>query len=260
VILARTDLPPSQLKLSNVQSDTFDVILRVPIGNTGQTFDAVRGWQSVDAKVRGQTFRFINTHLEAESTNPLINQIQVAQALEILAGPANTDLSVILVGDFNSRADGTGTPTYGILLGAGRFADVWTVTHPGGELGNTWGHAPDLRNTTVNLTQRLDLVLFRGDLRAFDADIVGDELGDRTASGLWPSDHAGVVATIGLHVRPAQRFDQLRAVVHRAFAYLENVFHSGHRPGHSHAFNSLLDSVLLDLLAHESLRGRGGRA
>jgi hypothetical protein len=31
-------------------------------------------------------------------------------------------------------------------------------------------------------------------------DIVGDDV--RTASGLWPSDHAGVVATLGIHVRP----------------------------------------------------------
>jgi hypothetical protein len=25
-------------------------------------------------------------------------------------------------------------------------------------------------------------------------DVVGDELADRTPSGLWPSDHAGIVA------------------------------------------------------------------
>jgi hypothetical protein len=106
---------------------------------------------------------------------------------------------VILAGDFNSRAGGGGTPTYSNLIGAG-FKDAWSVTHPG-ELGNTWGHDEDLLNNRVNLTQRLDLVLFRdgnvGGLCASDADIVGDELSDRIrASGLWPSDHAGVVATL----------------------------------------------------------------
>jgi hypothetical protein len=68
-------------------------------------------------------------------------------------------------------------------------------------LGNTWGHDEDLLNTTVDLTQRLDLVLFRDGgsedgLCALDADVVGEELDDRTPSGLWPSDHAGVVATL----------------------------------------------------------------
>jgi hypothetical protein len=27
-------------------------------------------------------------------------------------------------------------------------------------------------------------------------DIIGEELGDRTPSGLWPSDHAGVSVTL----------------------------------------------------------------
>lgn len=103
---------------------------------------------------------------------------------------------MILVGDYNSRADGTGTPTYSNLTGAG-FTDAWSVMRPG-ELGNTFGHEPLLRNTTVNLTQRIDLLLFRGSVSAVDADVVGDELGDRTPSGLWPSDHAGLMARIGL--------------------------------------------------------------
>ncbi len=145
----------------------------------------------------GHKFRFINTHLEQEG---FFDPYQVAQGNEILSGLSNTSLPVILVGDYNSRADGTGTPTYSNLTGAG-FTDAWSATHPG-ELGNTFGHEPLLLNTTVNLTQRLDLVLFRGSpsnsLRALDADVVGDGLGDRTPSGLWPSDHAGLMATLGI--------------------------------------------------------------
>jgi endonuclease/exonuclease/phosphatase family metal-dependent hydrolase len=202
VILARTDLPASQLRLSNIQTANFATNLTVPIGATGQLFTNLCGWGAVDVKVRGKTFRFINTHLQVESPNPLANAIQVAQAGELLTGPASTPLPVILVGDFNSRADGTGTATYSLLLAAG-FHDVWSQTHPN-ELGNTFGHNAELRNTTVNFTQRIDLVLYRGDLRAFDADVVGDELADRTSSGLWPSDHGGLVATFGIHVRPVQ--------------------------------------------------------
>ena len=196
VILKRTDLPASkpQPQFTNVRTGHFANHVTLPIG-----VELKRGWGSVDVALRGQTFRFINTHLEPESLDAEVNKIQEAQGNEILAGPANpnTNLPVILVGDFNSRADGPqppGTQTYDNLIGAG-FKDAWSATHPG-ELGNTWGHDENLLNTTVNLTQRLDLVLFRNNLCAFKANIVGDELKDRTPSGLWPSDHAGVVATL----------------------------------------------------------------
>jgi hypothetical protein len=191
VILARTDVSSSKLQLSNKQTGNYATYASLPIGNTGQSIKLLHGWGSVDVTLRGQTFRFINTHLEPEGP---LNAIQVAQGNELLSGPANTSLPVILVGDFNSRADGTGTPTYNNLIGAG-FKDAWSTTHPG-ELGNTWSHDADLLNTTVNLTRRLDLVLYRNNLCALDADVVGDELSDRTPSGLWPSDHAGVVATL----------------------------------------------------------------
>jgi hypothetical protein len=193
VILARTDLPASELKLSNVQTANFRTNASFPIGTTGQSITILRGWGSVDVTSGGHKFRFINAHLEQEG---FFDPFQVAQGNEILSGPANTSLPVILVGDYNSRADGTGTPTYSNLTGAG-FTDAWSVTRPG-ELGNTFGHEPLLRNTTVNLTERIDLVLFRGSVSAVNADVVGDELGDRTPSGLWPSDHAGLMARIGL--------------------------------------------------------------
>src|SRR5262245_14325784 len=90
VILARADLPPGRLRLANVQEENFVTNVTVPVGGTGGTFAVLRGWNSVDATVRGKTFRFINAHLEGESANPLVNQVQVAQALELLDGPADT--------------------------------------------------------------------------------------------------------------------------------------------------------------------------
>jgi hypothetical protein len=199
VILARTDLPKAELKLSNIQEANFAHNVSLQIGNTGQSITLYRGWGSVDAKVEDGSFRFINTHLEPESTIPGVNDVQVAQGQEILEGPANTNRPVILAGDYNTRAGGGGTPTYDNLINSG-FTDAWSVKHPG-ELGNTWGHQEDLRDTTTELTQRLDLVLFRDGppedgLCAVDADVIGDNLSDRTPSGLWPSDHAGVVATL----------------------------------------------------------------
>jgi endonuclease/exonuclease/phosphatase family metal-dependent hydrolase len=182
------------MKLSNIQAANFTVNLQIPLPG-GQVFTSLRGWNSVDVQVRGKDVRFINTHLE-----PDVAPIQLLQAAELVAGPANTSMNVIMAGDFNSAADGSNTPTYGFLLGAG-FADAWTQTHPG-DPGYTYGNTADLLNPVPLsfLPQRIDLVLFKGDVIAQSMDIVGDDV--RTASGLWPSDHAGVVATLGIHVRP----------------------------------------------------------
>jgi hypothetical protein len=35
-------------------------------------------------------------------------------------------------------------------------------------------------------------------VEAVAAEVLGEELDDRTPTGLWPSDHAGVVATLHL--------------------------------------------------------------
>ena len=51
-------------------------------------------------------------------------------------------------------------------------------------------------NPVSLLTERIDFVLFRGDFAVHSVEVVGDEPVDRTPSGLWPSDHAGVVAQL----------------------------------------------------------------
>jgi endonuclease/exonuclease/phosphatase family metal-dependent hydrolase len=151
-----------------------------------------RGWTAVDLKLRGQRFRVVNTHLEAFSS-----AVQVAQAAELLAGPAAAPGRTLLVGDFNSRADGTGTPTYGLLRGAG-FADAWSDVHPG-DPGLTCCWEIHLLSPLPPFDERIDLVLARGAFTALRAEIVGeDPVADRTPSGLFHSDHAGVVAALRL--------------------------------------------------------------
>ena len=51
-----------------------------------------------------------------------------------------------------------------------------------------------VRRANSTLTDRIDLVLFRGALAVADVSLVGNQQTDRTPSGLWPSDHAGVLA------------------------------------------------------------------
>ncbi len=191
VILARADLKTSDLKLSNPQAGNFIAQLLIPI--SGQFVAIPRGWAAVDVKVRGKSFRFVTTHLE--SFSPIL---QVIQGNELLLGPANTNLPIVMVGDFNSDAEPTGTgpdktPTYQHLINAG-FVDAWSQAGLGPVF--TCCQAADLRNEPSSLNERIDLVLFRGQFTVTDADIVGEAVVDRTASGLWPSDHAGVVATL----------------------------------------------------------------
>jgi hypothetical protein len=65
--------------------------------------------------------------------------------------------------------------------------------------GFTCCQADDLRNASSALHERVDLAFLKGDtLVPLTAATVGDALADRTASGLWPSDHAGLVARIGM--------------------------------------------------------------
>ena len=153
---------------------------------------AKRGWVLADATVGGRTFRVITTHLESFN-----DASQVAQGKELVApgGPARTSLPTVLLGDLNSRADGTGTPTHANLLAEG-FQDAWPQAHPA-DIGLTCCHGEDLREVGGPFYSRIDYVLLRNGFRAVAAGIVGEAPGDRFA-GLWPSDHAGVWARLRL--------------------------------------------------------------
>ena len=183
VILVRVDLPPGQLRVSHAQAGNFQTALPLPSLGGGIR----RGWCSVDVFTRGRTFRFINAHLEENTAAP----IQAAQAQELLMGPANTTLPVILVGDLNSDANGNdGTTTYSLLTQT--FTDTWSVVHPG-DPGLTWGHDPLLADPTVEFVWRLDLVLLRGSqFQALGMWRISPQF--QTTPPLWPSDHAGLLA------------------------------------------------------------------
>jgi endonuclease/exonuclease/phosphatase family metal-dependent hydrolase len=191
VILGRAD---SDLQLSNVQTANFRVNVVFPtlLG----PFTSLRGWASVDAKAGDTTVRFVTTHLEG--VDP---RVQLAQALEILDGPANTSLPVVLVCDCNSSAnaaDPDATPTYALLRSAG-FGDAWATKHPGAD-GLTCCQDADLRNVRSALFERIDYILFRRDFDVRHASLLGARPGDRTTKPdrVWPSDHAGVSATLEL--------------------------------------------------------------
>jgi len=149
--------------------------------------NTLRGWVSADVAVGANTFRFISTHLE-----PDVPPVRLAQANEVLEGPANTALPVVFVCDCNSAApDGA---AYGALL-AGGLRDTW-VEKGGSKDGTTCCQDADLMNPVSLLDRRVDLVLVAGPVAPVQVRVVGDARHDRTTSGLWPSDHAGVAAKL----------------------------------------------------------------
>ncbi len=191
VILARKH---SGLKFSNIQTKNFEASLTVPIG--GNLVKTLFGWSSVDVEICGKKFRLVNTHLQPGS--PLIPetlQVQLAQADELLNGPGATQLPLVFIGDFNSNSNGSG-PSYNKLINAG-FKDSWKIAGIGD--GLTCCQDADVLNLISQLFVRIDLILFRGDFKVKKIDVVGEEQEDRTRTALWPSDHAGVVATLTLH-------------------------------------------------------------
>ncbi|MFD7625034.1 endonuclease/exonuclease/phosphatase family protein [Streptomyces sp. NPDC059851] len=202
VLLARTDLPAREFSVANAQSARFQnsvSICRPALGcPPNPPIQLRRGWVAADATVHGRTTRVVSTHLE-----PLAPAVQEAQAGELLAGPLKTMLPAVLLGDLNSAAGGVGatpgtnTRSYAQLLAAG-FTDAWTVTRPR-NLGFTCCQDADLRNPTSELSQRIDYVLYRGKIKALASHRVGEARADRTPSGLWPSDHAGVSSVLQLH-------------------------------------------------------------
>lgn len=176
------------LKVINRKEANYEANLIVPIA--GQPFEILRGWSSIDVKLNKHFFRMVNTHLEPDAPN-----IQVEQAMELLEGPAKTKLPLIITGDLNSNADGSGTPTYGIFIDAG-FRDVWREVGKGP--GFTAHQDPDLLNAVSRLNSRIDFILFKNGWKPIKASLVGEKQDDRTSTGLWPSDHAGVSARFGL--------------------------------------------------------------
>lgn len=207
VILVRNDLSPDELQILDVGQGYFAHRVELTFPFVGKVPYA-RGWVGLDVLVCGKPFRFLSTHLEPAQSSPVV---QLLQAEELVAGPADTDLPLVLVGDFNSSADPHpvhGTPTYELLLNAG-FVDVWRVARPG-EPGYTRGQEELLSNEESLADARIDLILIRDgvvpgeaerpDLEVLGAAVVGDQPSEITESVRWASDHFGVVA--GLRLRP----------------------------------------------------------
>jgi endonuclease/exonuclease/phosphatase family metal-dependent hydrolase len=129
--------------------------------------------------------RVIDTHLEDLSA-----AVGAAEAGELLSGPASTALPVIVAADLNS-GPGYAMDAYNTVAAA--MTDTWTATKPN-DPGMTWAlHGEDGLPLQTAPSRRIDVVFTRGLSPVTDV-LVGTD--DITASGYYPSDHAGVVARL----------------------------------------------------------------
>lgn len=162
------------LATGSQRTGTFAAGLVVPLPSGDLRID--RSWGSV--AVEGLTF--VNTHTEAY--DPLVRDAQRDELLVLLSQVPDP---VVLVGDFNATPGAVGMPA--------AWTDAWEAAGAGN--GFTCGQDADLGNARSLLRERIDYIWVRG-ASVSHARLVGHREGDRTPTGLWPSDHAGVVARV----------------------------------------------------------------
>jgi endonuclease/exonuclease/phosphatase family metal-dependent hydrolase len=164
------------LVVTNPRSAKFATQAPIP----GQSI--TRNWQAVDAKLGPKDFVFLNTHLESAN-----NAVSTAQARELIAGPLRSTKPVIAVGDYNS-GPGTISGAFNLLTAPsqGKMQDAASG------VGFTCCF-PELLTTAGSLDQRIDLVLTNP---ASVKTLAQQRVGAAQVSGIYPSDHAGVVATL----------------------------------------------------------------
>jgi hypothetical protein len=186
VILVRR---ASKLKLGKKRRGHFQTRYEPVVG--GLTIPVDRGWASVEVRFKGKRFRFVDTHLEAFG-DPKIRE---AQARELTTGPLKSKRQVILVGDLNSGIARHHEPekpgddlAFRALAGFGM--------HDNGAVQSCCYE--DLFDPAGVFDHTVDHVLTRPALKTLRAHVTGKRRSERTSSGLWPSDHGGVVSTLRL--------------------------------------------------------------
>jgi endonuclease/exonuclease/phosphatase family metal-dependent hydrolase len=189
-------------------------VTRIPVTLAGQTASFIRGYNVVDVRAGAKRVRFVNTHLESESSD-----VAYAQAAELLAGPASpaNGWNTILACDCNTDPLNASVKPgqvrahrdpYLLLTGAGGFHDEWLLFAPA-EAGFTSGLSELVNDTPEEaaarfINHRIDFVFGRrADGSAMPvkrAWVTGKDPADRTPptpiGRLWPSDHAGVVVEL----------------------------------------------------------------
>ena len=185
------------VKTSNASSGRYNTVLQYSFG--GNPVPVRRGFNQVDASVRGHKFHFVNTHFEAFDSaatgNPTNNgpvnrgQVRAAQAQQLISQALQSPMPVILVGDLNSNVPGVQPGdelAYQALLDNGfteRTANPASCCYDDPLLSNP--NATGLDHQVDHIMTHTPGITLK---KSFQTNTF--------ANGLWSSDHAGVGAVL----------------------------------------------------------------
>lgn len=187
-------LVDSRVNVLATSHGTFSCPLCIPLGFGTLT----RGWVRADVRIAGRTVTFVGAHPESGETDP-IPTLRAGQ-MQMLAASLPTGNPVILMGDFNGIP---GSPVHQVLQAAG-FVDAWASRYPDID-GFTCCYDPALQSGS--LVKRIDYVMVRGGFLDDAGKVIGgarlslvgataaDMVSGGPAGPIWPSDHAGIVAS-----------------------------------------------------------------
>lgn len=179
---------------------TYSHNLQVTIAHHTMSFD--RGYNWVDVRNGAQRLRFVDTHTEAFSSDLALAQVQ-----QLTARATAPDMPTVLVCDCNSDPLDNTVKTgigdhvphkapYDWLVSHG-YRDMWLTFAPADQ-GWTSGLSETVDDPDASgFDHRIDMVMVHDPGAAPFADrgqVTGTSVSDRDpATGLWPSDHGGVV-------------------------------------------------------------------
>lgn len=197
------------IMLVNTDRVTLGAIVKRNFANNDGPFggiNLIRGFVEARITVGGRDYVVVTTHTEGTDLTAAgvdYHELHVKQMQEIVDEVNKVQgTPAIVMGDLN---DYDTSPMYQVMVDAG-FADGWRTLLPGVE-GNTCCHLSDLSDPRPQLGlfhERIDFVFARG-----LGHVNRDGTGTITRYGLlpsdrlegpdgtiWPSDHAGLVATL----------------------------------------------------------------
>lgn len=200
-------VPPATLQ-SQPSADGCNYTIRAVVNSPVGEIAVERGFVGIDATVRGQKYRFVNTHLELrqpDPTDPNSAVIQFLQSVELigtLQALTPVDRPLILLGDFNSSPvdpaiDLIFTP-YQIITGAD-LVDIWNNNRlmfldPA---GFTCCQNADLSNRVSLLSERIDLIFVSDPWVRAGAVVTGRvPIFPLLLPPNWASDHGGVFSKL----------------------------------------------------------------
>ena len=179
----------ADVQVDAVTTDTFAVSLQSIATQT-------RGWIAADVQVHGKPWLVVGTH----PAPTWVEAGKTPHITELLGAVAGATRPTIIAGDLNLLPN---SAEYAQLSAAG-FVDLWTLRNGNSPLRATCCHGDDetLRDANDGLEKTIDYVMTRAipgyTVGPVQFTIFGDNLTERTATGMWPSDHAGLFAQLVL--------------------------------------------------------------